>query len=73
VPLLAVRAIQRALVPGAARMPIGGPGHECRSVWTLAPAQDRLAGLWTGHEDQAATVFDRPSVVHGVVEETLEI
>ena len=72
VPLIAVRAVERAVVPGMAGLLIG-PRHQGHRVWTRATAQYLLERLGPRDQDQAPGVLHRPTVVRGVVEELLWI
>src|SRR5215472_565423 len=68
VPLIAVRAVERAVVPGMAGLLVG-PRHQGHRVWSRATAQYLLERRGPRDQDQAPGVLYRPAVAHRVVEE----
>ena len=69
-PLIAVGAVERPVVPGLAGLFVG-PRHQGHRVGSRATAQYLLGRLGPGDQYQAPGVLNRPAVVHGVVEELL--
>src|SRR5581483_11990819 len=65
VPLLLVRAIMGAVIPGVSCDPTGRPPEECHRIWSLFTPEYSRRGA--GGKTDASIILDSPSEVGGVV------